>query len=283
MGELGRKFRQHMVLRGFAEATKESYEAAMVGLVRAHGGISPDQLTCEQVQAHLVTLIERKLAWSTVNVHMSAFQCFYRHVLGRTQAEFRLPPRGRPRRRPPILDRESVERILAASTRQRDRTILELVYGSGLRVSEVCRLKPCHIESAVDRMLVRVEQGKGHKDRYTLLSQRSLDLLRTYWRTEKPGEWLFPGMSKQGPISIVSVQRIYREACIRAGVSHDRARGIHMLRHCFATHLLEQGVALQVIQRLLGHRSISTTNVYCHVTRALIENVRSPADVLPKR
>jgi site-specific recombinase XerD len=281
MSELGKQFRQYMVLRGFAAATKESYEGAMIALVRAHGGISPDQLTCDQVQAHLARLIgERRLSWNTVNVHACAFRCFYRDVLKRREDEFSLPPRGRARQRPTILDRASVAAIMAAHTNLKQRALLAMVYGSGLRVSEVCRLRPCHIESAPDRMMVRVEQGKGHKDRYTLLSRNALLLLRQYWLRYRPGNWLFPGAGGKGPISIPTAQRVYRDACLKAGVDHERAGGIHTLRHCFASHLMEDGVALPVIQKLLGHSSLKTTSVYCHVSRALIGNVRSPADTL---
>jgi site-specific recombinase XerD len=270
-----------MVLRGFADATKESYEGAMVGLVRAYGGVSPDQLSCDQVQAHVARLIgERHLAWSTVNVHVSAFRCFYREVLKRRNDEFSLPPRGHSRTRPSILDHESVRQILAVHTNLKHRALLALVYGSGLRVSEVCRLRPHHIESAPDRMLVRVEQGKGHKDRYTLLSHSGLALLREYWRDYRPGTWLFPGTGRTGPLSVAAAQHVYWKACAKSGISRDRGRGIHMLRHAFASHLMEDGVALPVIQRLLGHSALSTTTVYCHVSRALLQNVRSPADTL---
>jgi len=281
MSELGRRFRQHMVLRGFAAATKESYEGAMVALVRAHGGVSPDKLTRDQIQAHVAWLIgERRLSWNTVNVHVCAFRCFYRDVLKRRKDEFSLPPRGRAHQRPTILDRTSVAAVLAAPANLKHRALLAMVYGSGLRVSEVCRLRPCHIESAPDRMLVRVEQGKGHKDRYTLLSQSALSLLRRYWLEYRPGDWLFPGAGGKGPISIPTAQRVYRDACLKAGIDRERACGIHTLRHCFASHLMEDGVALPVIQQLLGHTSLKTTSVYCHVSRALIGNVRSPADTL---
>jgi site-specific recombinase XerD len=271
-----------MVVRGFAEATRESYEGAMVGLIRAYGGISPDRLSGEQVQAHIARMIgERKRSWNTVNVHVCAFRCFYRDVLGRRQDEFSLPPRGRARRRPTILDRASVAAILGAHAEVKPRAILAMVYGSGLRVSEVCRLRPCHIESAPDRMLVKVEQGKGHKDRYTLLAHSALDLLRQYWRVYRPvGDWLFPGVGGKKPISVPTVQRAYREACLKVGISRDRAHGIHSLRHCFASHLMEDGTALPVIQKLLGHSALSTTSVYCHVSRALLGDTRSPADTL---
>jgi len=284
MSELGRRFREHMVVRGFADATRESYEGAMVGLIRAHGGVAPDQLTCAQVQAHIARMIaERGRSWSTVNVHMSAFRCFYRDVLGRSAYEFTLPPRGRARRLPTVLDRASVAAILGAAADLRGRAILTMVYGSGLRVSEVCRLRPCHIESAPDRMLVRVEQGKGHKDRHTLLGQKALLVLREYWRAYRPtGAWIFPGREGGRPISEYTAQRAYYVACRLAGIPRERAHGIHTLRHCFASHLMEDGVALPVIQKLLGHSSLSTTAVYCHVSRALLGNTRSPGDVLKR-
>jgi site-specific recombinase XerD len=281
MNELGRKFRQHMVLRGFAEKTKDAYEHAMSELALAYGGVSPDLLTCEQIQAHVAHLIEeRHLAWSTVNVHVSAFGCFYREMLKRRGDAFSLPPRGRSRKRPTVLDRESVRLILAAHTNIKHRALLAMVYGSGLRVSEVCRLRPCHIESAADRMLVRVEQSKGRKDRYTLLAHSALTVLRAYWLECRPGEWLFPGVWGIGPLSVKAAQRVYTQACVKTGIDPARAHGIHTLRHCFASHLMEDGVALPVIQRLLGHSALSTTAVYCHVSRAMLQNVRSPADTL---
>jgi integrase/recombinase XerD len=151
MGELGRRFREYMVARGFAPATKESYEYAMVDLFRAYDNVSPDLLTCDQVQSHVERLAgERQLAWSTVNVHVSAFRCFYRDVLKRHGDQFSLPPRGHSRTRPTILDHGSVRLILAAHTNLKHRALLATVYGGGLRVSEACRLRPHHIESAPD-------------------------------------------------------------------------------------------------------------------------------------
>ena len=281
MSELANRFREHMELRGFAEKTKKAYDGAMADLARAYPGVPPDRLTDAQLRAHVARLsAERHLAWSTVNVYVSAYSCFYREVLKRS-GEFPLPPRGRARKRPVVLDRESVRLILSAHANLKHRALLAMVYGSGLRVSEVCRLRPGDIESAPDRMMVRVEQGKGRKDRYTLLSLAALAALREYWLAFRPsGGWLFPGGRGDAPLSVVAAQRAYGNACLKSGIPHDRARGIHTLRHCFASHLMEDGVALPVIQRLLGHSSLSTTSVYCHVSRALLQNVRSPADTL---
>ena len=194
MGALRDQFLRHMRLKGFADKTLESYESALMDLARAHDNVSPATLSNEQIQAYLDRLItQEKKAWSTVNVRVSAYRCFFGEVLKRTTEEFSLPPRGRSKKRPLVLDRETVRRILEAEKNLKHRALLTLGYGSGLRVSELVHLKPRHIESAPDRMVVRVEQGKGRKDRYTLLSRHCLELLRAYWREYRPGEWLFFG------------------------------------------------------------------------------------------
>ena len=278
MGALRDRFLQYMRLKGFAEKTQESYERAMVELARAYQ-VSPDTLTNAQIQEHLDQLIRvRKWAWSTVNVQVSAYRCFYGEMLQRPTTEFSLPPRGRSRKRPQVLDRESVRKILSAPRCLKHRALLTLVYGSGLRVSEVVRLKPCHIESAPDRMVVRVEQGKGRKDRYTILARYSLELLRSYWRTYHPREWLFFGFDRSKPMAKGTAQQIYRKACQAAGLG--KRHGIHSLRHAFATHLLEKKTDLLVIKRCLGHSSLSTTAQYCHITADHLRRVQSPADGL---
>jgi integrase/recombinase XerD len=247
--------------------------------ITRHYRVSPDTLSNAQIQAHVDHLIQvRKLAWCTVNVHVSAYRCFYGEMLKRPTAEFTLPPRGRAKKRPRVLDRETVRKILEAPRCLKHRALLTLVYGSGLRVSEVVSLKPRHIESAIDRMVVRVEQGKGRKDRYTLLSRHSLELLRTYWKKYRPTDWLFFGFDRTKPMSKGTAQRIYYLACKTAGLG--KRQGIHSLRHAFATHLLEQGTDLLVIKRCLGHSALATTAQYCHVTTDHLQKVRSPADVL---
>ena len=278
MGALRDQFLQYMRLKGFAERTLESYENALVDLTKAYR-VSPDTLSNEQIQAHLDHLIRREQkAWSTVNVRVSAYRCFYGEMLKRPTAEFSLPPRGRAKKRPKVLDREAVRKILKAPRSLKHRALLTLVYGSGLRVSEVVALKPCHLESAADRMVVRVEQGKGRKDRYTLLSRHSLELLRAYWKKYRPTDWLFFGFERSKPMARGTAQRIYNLACRAAGLG--KRAGIHSLRHAFATHLLEQGTDLLVIKRCLGHSSLSTTAQYCHLSAEHLRKVRSPADSL---
>jgi len=278
MSKLREQFRQHMRLRGLADRTQYSYEHAMVQLAKAYG-MSPDKMTNEQIQMYLDRLIrERHMSWNTVNVYFSACRCFYVSMLQRTGTEFSLPPRGRSHHKPVVLSRDAVRRILTALQNLKHRALLIMAYGSGLRVSELVRLKPHHIESAPDRMMVRVEDGKGEKDRYTILSHSGLELLRQYWREYRPTEWLFFGRDKSRPMTDCTAQTVYYDACKAAGI--ENAHGIHSLRHAFATHLLEQGTDLLVIKRCLGHARLATTALYCHLTSESLRKVRSPADTL---
>ncbi|MCX6997052.1 MAG: site-specific integrase [Kiritimatiellaeota bacterium] len=280
MSPLRSRFCEYMILRGFSPRTHESYLHAMIELARYYRR-SPDQLSNEEIQAFLVHVITvRRLSWSTVNVYFSAYRCFYEKVLHWDRADFHIPPRGRSHHRPFVLSRQAVKQILQAPRNLKHRALLAMVYGSGLRVSEVCCLRPHHIESSPDRMMVRVEQGKGHKDRYTILSQAALDILRNYWRAYRPGPWLFFGRDKLQPLDSGTALHIYYQACNRAGVSE--AHGIHSLRHAFATHLMENGVPLFSIKRWLGHSALATTAGYCHVTSEHLHSVVSPLDCLPK-
>jgi site-specific recombinase XerD len=175
-----------------------------------------------------------------------------------------------------LLSREEVNSIVNASANLKHRALLATVYGSGLRVSEVVRLRPEHIESS--RMMIRIEQAKGAKDRYTVLSKTGLSLLRAYWREYRPGEWLFFGRDKKKPLSIGTAQRVYYQAKAKAGIT--KGRGIHTLRHCFATHLLDQGVELFIIKRWLGHSAIKTTCRYIHTSPEQFLRIQSPLDQL---
>jgi site-specific recombinase XerD len=280
MSPLRARFCDYMTLCGFSPRTRESYLHAMIELTRYYQR-SPDQLSNAEIQAFLVHVITaHRLAWSTVNVYFSAYRCFYEKVLHWDRTTFQIPPRGRSHHRPFVLSRLEVQRIIQATCNLKHRALLAMVYGSGLRVSEVCRLRPHHIESAPDRMLVRVEQGKGHKDRYTILSQAALDLLRNYWRAYRPGPWLFFGRDKLQPMCSGTALQIYHQACRRAGLLEPH--GIHSLRHAFATHLMENGVPLFTIKRWLGHSALATTAGYCHVTSEHLRSVISPLDLLPK-
>lgn len=259
------RFTRYMVLRGFAPKTQEAYLRAVIDLSRYYGR-SPDQLNNDQIQEFLhKELIEsRKRSWSTVNVYFSAFRCFYLKVLEWDQARFTIPPRVGRHRKPVVLSPQEVKRLLGAAGNAKHRALLCTAYGAGLRVSELVNLKPEHIESSPDRMMIRVEQGKGHKDRYTVLFDWVLEALREYWREFHPSFWLFPGEDPRRPLVPNTALQVYKRACLRAGLGSRR--GIHTLRHCFATHLLASGVDIYTVKRLLGHVSLSTTAGYLHVS-----------------
>lgn len=273
---LREQFSNYITLRGFSPKTKEAYIGAVAGLAKYYNQ-SPDKLSNDQIQAYLLYLIEkRKLAWSSTNVVFSGLRCFYLHVLKWDKARFHIPSRPRQKKLPLLLSIEEVNRLLNAASSIKHRTLLMTVYGAGLRVSEVVGLKPHHIESS--RMMIRVEQGKGKKDRYTILPQKLLFQLRTYWEACLPQSWLFFGNDKTKPMTIETAQKIYYNAKNKAGIT--KAKGIHTLRHCFATHLLDQGVDIYTIKQLLGHTALVTTSKYLHTTKEKIAAVKSPLDTI---
>jgi site-specific recombinase XerD len=266
-----------MVVRGLAKRTHESYLAAVTGLTRFYDR-SPDRLTQREIEAYLVHLAEeRKLAWNTRSLVINGLRFFYHTTLGRKQMDFAIPRPKTPARLPEILSREEVARILSRPTNSKHRVLLMTAYAAGLRVSELVRLRVNDLDS--DRMTIRVEQGKGGQDRYTLLSPRLLEELRRYWCSTRPQPWLFPSQRGQRPVSISCAQRVWGRAKREARVT--KRGGIHALRHAFATHLLEAGTDLHTIQRLLGHRHISTTMVYFHLARKTLAERPSPLDLLP--
>jgi integrase/recombinase XerD len=277
MTELRQRMDDAMVLRGFAVRTRETYLACVAALAK-HYHCSPDRLEAEQLQSYLLHLIqERKLAYASVNQAACAFRFLFDRVLERPNARFDIPMAKVPKRLPVVLSRDEIHRLFAASEPLRTRTVLMTTYAAGLRVSEVCALQVGDIESAPDRMCLKVRQGKGGRDRYTLLSPKLLETLRRYWQTRRPRRWLFPNQAGDGPMGDVTAQRMYHAACDAAGLS---AAGIHTLRHSFATHLLEAGVDLHTIQRLLGHGHIGTTMRYLHLARSRLTDTTSPLELL---
>ena len=278
MTELRQRMDDAMVLRGFALRTRETYLACVSGLAKYYH-CSPDRLSAEQIQAYLLHLItEKKLAYSSVNQAACACRFLFGQVLQQRKIWLDIPMAKVPTRLPVVLARGDIKRLFAACGNLRTRTVLMTTYAAGLRVSEVCALQLADIESAPDRMCIKVRQGKGGKDRYTLLSPRLLDTLRQYWVTRRPRIWLFPNKAGDGPLFDQTAQRMYRAACDSAGLTN--AAGIHTLRHSFATHLLEAGVDLHTIQRLLGHGHISTTMRYLHLARDRLTGTTSPLELL---
>lgn len=284
MGTLRNKMIDAMKLRRFSPRTQESYLAAVSALAK-HYHQSPDQLDAQQIQAYLVHLtVERGLSWSSCNVAVSAFRFFYLEVLGWERVNLPIPARKKPTKLPEILSRQELERLFACAPGPRNRALLMTTYAAGLRVSEVVNLKLTDIDS--QRLMIRVEQAKGAKDRYTILSQRLLEELRLYWKLSRPRPWLFPSSRDPNrPMDIGMAQKIYYQAKRNAGIT--KGHGIHTLRHCFATHLLEAGVDLRMIQSLMGHSSITTTMRYLQVRQPMLDakqrllELLAPPDIKP--
>lgn len=259
----------------YSERTITTYIDWLIRLGE-HYHRSPAELTTEQVQDFLLYLIEeRKLAWSTVNQALAAIRFLFEKVLGRPRAELRVPARRKVTRRASIYSTEQVAKLLVAAKNPKHRALLMCIYGAGLRVSEAVVLRPEHIESA--RELIRVEQGKGRKDRYTILPQRLLKELRQYYRDFQPQKWLFFGRDRAKPMPIGSAQKIFYQARNRAGIDHG---GIHTLRHCFATHLLEAGSDIYELKRMMGHSALKTTAGYIHISKEHLMSIPSPLDQL---
>jgi site-specific recombinase XerD len=258
-----------MTVRGLAQRTQECYIEAVARLAR-HYRCSPELLSPAQVEAYLLHLVrERGLSYSSVNHAASASRFLFETVLGRPSdiAHLRPPMARVPQRQPELLAREEIARLLAHCSHPVHRTVLQTVYATGLRISEACALRVGDIDSAPDRMCVRVNAGKGGADRYSILSPSLLALLRRYSQTyapqRNPGRWLFAKPEGSAGVSIEAVQRAYQGARHKAGIG--KRGSTHTLRHCFATHLLEGGVDLYTISRLLGHSHISTTARYLHL------------------
>lgn len=262
-----------------APKTQEAYVRAVRDLA-LHYGKGPDLITDDQIKDYLVHLAEgKKLARSSVNVAVNGMRAFYAWVLKRDCEHLKgtIPHCHKAIRRPRVYSIEELERLFTfGCVHPKHRAFLMTVYGGGLRLGEACRLKPSQIDSA--RMQIRIEEGKGHKDRYTVLSPRLLQELRDYYRMFRPKSWLFFGRDPNRPLPTATGQKIFYTAQERAGLP-DRG-GIHSLRHSFATHLLESSVEITIVQRLLGHTSLSTTSVYLHVRQERLAQIQSPLQLL---
>lgn len=276
MSELRKRMLREMDLRNLAHNTQRAYVRAVEGLAKYYKR-QPDKISQKEVEDYLLHLKnERKLSFNTRNVAAAAFKFFYNVTLKDKSRCIDLPPRQKPTKLPVILNRKEVMRIIEAPTNLKHRVLLMTIYSAGLRVGEAVSLKPEHIES--QRMLIRVEQSKGAKDRYTLLSKKLLEDLRQYWKIFQPEHWMFPSpLFPERHIDTSSAQRIFYQAKKKAGIT--KGNGIHVLRHCFATHLLEAGYDIRRIQIMLGHRSLSTTMIYLHVTQSGLAKITSPLDL----
>jgi len=266
-----------MRLRGFAPKTVEAYIHALVELWQFFKR-PLERLSCAEVQRFLDEIITvRKLAWATVNVYFSAYRFLYEQVLKQPPRQFSIPRRGRSGTRPGVLNRAEVDRLIDAPRNLKHRALLAMTYGSGLRVSEVVRVRLADVDRG--RMMLKIEQGKGHQDRYTVLSKRALNLLEELWHWQRPTDFFFfTGKDRTRPICDGTAQAVYYAALRTSGVR--RVGGIHVLRHCFATHAMESGTDIYTIKRWMGHTALVTTGRYMHVTAEHLAKVKSPLDTL---
>lgn len=266
---------EDMTIRNLSQATQQSYIYAVAKFSR-YFNCSPDRLGMEDVRAYQLHLVAQKYSWSHINQIACALRFFYGITLQQKEAFERIVFGREPEKLPAVLSAEEIVRFLDAVAGLRNRVALTTAYAAGLRVREVVRLKVSSIDS--QRMLIHIESGKGGKDRYAMLSPRLLRLLRAYWRRGRPAVWLFPGQEPSEHVSTGALQDACRRARRQAGI--DKHVTAHALRHSFATHLLEAGTDIRVIQVLLGHADLSSTARYAQVATNLIAGTQSPFDRL---
>ena len=276
MTALRQRMLEDLQIRHYSPTTIRLYLHAVSAFAQ-HFGQPPDQLGAEQIRSYQLFLMrEKKVALPTFIQAVCALRFFYTHTLHKTIPIERIPFPRREKKLPLILSREEIKALLQAPRNFRHRTLLALLYGSGLRVSEAAHLKLSDIDTR--RNVLWVRHGKGSKDRQTLLSPKLLELLRQYWRAERPQSWLFPGPDPSQPISPKAIFLACRNAAQLAGIS--KPVHPHCLRHAFATHLLEAGVNLRSIQLLLGHTNLETTARYLQVADVAVRSTPSPLDSL---
>mgnify|MGYP002725601745 CR=1 FL=1 len=272
---------EDMTIRGFAAKTQKSY-LRMVRDFAAFVGRPPDAANTEDLRRYQHHMRTSGATATSMNAAVSALRFFFSVTLARGDAGVGLTTVREPRKVPVVLSPEEVARLLEAAAGAKYKAALSVAYGAGLRASEVVSLKVTDIDS--ERMVIRVEQGKGRKDRYAMLSESLLEALRVWWKEARsrgvmlPGGWLFPGQNPVNPLTTRQLNRTFHEARKAAGI--DKPVCLHTLRHCFATHLLEQDVDIRVIQVLLGHRKLDTTARYSRVDSRTLRAVKSPLENL---
>ncbi|MBA0085734.1 MAG: site-specific integrase [Acidobacteria bacterium Pan2503] len=275
MSPLRRRMIEDMTLRNLSRQTQQSYIYAVAKFSR-HFNRPPDRLGMEDVRAYQLHLVGQKYSWAHINQVACALRFFYGVTLSQKEAFQRIITGKDPEKLPPVLDDEEIVRFLEAVEGVRNRVALATAYAAGLRVAEVACLKVASIDSK--RMLLYIEAGKGGRDRYAMLSPRLLEILRAYWKRARPTLWLFPGQEPGDHISVTALQSACRAARKRAQIK--KRVTAHSLRHSFATHLLEDGTDIRIIQVLLGHIHLGSTARYAQVATNLIAGTRSPFDRL---
>jgi integrase/recombinase XerD len=279
MTPLRRRFIEDMAVRNLAPTTQSTY-LYQVSMFARHFGRSPATLGPEQIRSYLVYLaMEKKLAPSSISTAVGALRFLYNVTLHKHWVLDDLIPTPKiPETLPVILSPEEVLQFLESVEHLQHRTILTVCYAAGLRISEAVHLKPVDIDS--QRMMIRIEKGKGQKDRYVMLSPRLLETLRHWWRTERPQHWLFPGVRADKPLTRQAVEKACLLAYSRCGIAKPITP--HSLRHAFAVHMLENGTDVRTIQLLMGHACLSTTAIYLRIATTKVCSATSPLDLLPR-
>lgn len=276
MTKLRAKMIEDLKIRNYSPRTIDAYVRCVAQFSR-HFGKSPDHLDRDHIRSYQLYLVEQKKAsWALFNQTVCALRFFYQVTLGRDSIIGHIPyPRGE-RKLPDILSPNELSTFFHAVGNLKHRTVLMTMYGSGLRISETLGLFLQDVDS--ERMHLRIRQGKGHKDRYGLLTPSTLEVLRRYWQQYRPSDYLFPGQRPDRPLRARSMQRACNAARIKAGMKKHVTS--HTMRHCFATHLLETGVDLKTIQMLLGHRCLKSTAFYLHLTPSALKARQGALDLL---
>ena len=276
MTELRRRMIEDMKLRGHSQHTQRDYLSCVRVLAKYYKR-PPDRLSEQDIRNFFLYLIEeRRLSPSTVKVYLCGIKFFFVKTLRRKWPVFDLIRAGKREKLPVVLTREEVRKIFSLINSIRNRMCLITIYSCGLRISEGTNLKVNDIDSK--RMLVRIQTGKGNKERYAPLPKRTLELLREYWLLIRSQSWLFPASDAVGHISNVTVAACSKKVLFKSGIAKPAT--VHTLRHSYATHLLENGVDLQIIQRILGHKSPKTTTIYTHLTQKRIKQLHNSIDKL---
>jgi integrase/recombinase XerD len=272
---LRRRMIDDMTIRNMSPATQRSYLHAVKGY-NTYFGRSPEHLGLEDVRAYQIHLISKGIAWATLNQIVCALRFFYGITLGQNEVPERIPYARRPSALPEVLSQDEVVRFLEAVSSLKCRVALTTAYAAGLRVSKVVAIEVRNIDS--DRMVIHIVHGKGGKDRYVMLSKQLLGILRAYWKLARPKRFLFPGRDEGTAINVTVLHAACRSAREAAGIA--KKVSVHTLRHSFATHLLEQGTDIRIIQALLGHNNLSTTARYTRVATTTIASTESPLERL---
>lgn len=277
--EIYEKIHEECKLRALSPETEKEYQRGLRGFVRYNDNRPIDEMGESEIRKYLLHLADIGRSSGTINIHNSGLRFVYGAALGKTLNYQQIPRRRIHRELPQIMSKAEIIKFFSVIDNLRDKAIFETIYGGGLRISEITKLRVQDIDSA--EMRIFVHKGKGGKDRYTLLSQRNLELLREYWKTYRPnhpeGYMFYPGKSKERFMTTRSVLDALHKYCRRAGLSENFT--VHTIRHCFATHLLESGVDVCRIKQLMGHTHIQSTTFYLHLLN-FDETIKSPLDAL---